>query len=198
MTDQRIRCAALLAVVLGVGTPGQVGSAQASQLRREIAPSPVLSFDLQRDLPGQLFLGGTVGITLPLWNRNQGPLALVGAAEQVRKNEERLLLTRLRNEVVLAHRALVLRREELRAYGEQALGAAADNVDLLRRGWQAGKFDLFRVITAVRELADIRIRYLTILERLWLARIELERAVGGPLDQMTPDLKRTNVPGGAR
>ena len=151
------------------------------RLIREAVPSPILSFDLQRDLPGQEFYGGTLGLPLPLWNRNQGPLAQVSAGEVVQKNEERLLRVRIRNEVALAHRKLMLLRNQEEAFVQTVLPLAERNLDLLRRGWQAGKFDLFRVITASRELAETRLRHLDLLDDLWKASIELERAVGVPI-----------------
>ena len=47
----------------------------------------------------------------------------MAAAEQTRAAEERLLLTRLRNEVTLAQRALLLRREALRTACTKLCGA---------------------------------------------------------------------------
>lgn len=152
-----------------------------SRLRREVVPNLVLSFDWQRDLPGQEFFGGTIGITLPVWNRNQGPLAQLTASELLRRADERLLRTRIFGEVSLAHRKLELLRAQVGEFKKDVLPPAERNIDLLRRGWQAGKFDLFRVITASRELAETRLRLLDLLESLWLAAIELERAVGVPL-----------------
>ncbi|HRI53059.1 MAG TPA: TolC family protein [Pseudomonadota bacterium] len=159
----------------------EVFGSERRRLIRETIPSLVLSFDLQRDLPGQEFYGGSVGIGLPLWNRNQGPLAQVAAGERARQNEERLLRVRIRNEVALAHRKMALLRSQEEAFQKTVLPLAERNLELLRRGWQAGKFDLFRVITASRELAETRLRHLDLLDDLWKASIELERAVGVPI-----------------
>ncbi|MCS6915290.1 MAG: TolC family protein [Myxococcales bacterium] len=155
--------------------------ADRQRLIREALPNPILAFDHQRDLPGQDFYGGTVGLQIPLWNRNQGPLALVQAAETARRNEERLLRLRLEAEVSLALNRLMLLSEQAQSFRLRALPPAEQNLELLQRGWQAGKFDLFRVIVASRELAETRLRYLDILDDLWEAAIELERSVGQPL-----------------
>ena len=155
--------------------------AENRRLLREIVPNPVLSFDYQKDLDGQIFIGGTVGLTLPVWTRNQGGLSQVRAAESNRMVEQRLLLTRIATEVGQAVATLNLRRGQVDSFLREAVPPAERNVDLLRRGWQAGKFDLFRVITALREQAEVRTRYLLMLEQLWLAAISLERAVGDPL-----------------
>lgn len=155
--------------------------AEDRRLIREIVPNPLLSFDWQKDLDGQEFIGGTVGFTLPLWNRNQGARSQVHAAERNRQAEQRLLLTRIAAEVGQTLATLQLRHSQVEAFVRDALPPAQRNVELLRRGWQAGKFDLFRVITALRELAEVRTRYLLMLEQLWLSAISLERAVGESL-----------------
>jgi cobalt-zinc-cadmium efflux system outer membrane protein len=156
-------------------------SSEIGRLRRDAIPNLIVALDYQRDLPGQDFWGGTLGLAFPFWNRNQGPIAQVRSSELQRQAEERLLLTRIRGEVALAHRKLQLLRVQVKDYQKDVLPPAERNIELLRRGWQAGKFDLFRVITASRELTDTRLRLLDLLEDLWLAAIELERSVGTPL-----------------
>jgi cobalt-zinc-cadmium efflux system outer membrane protein len=160
--------------------------AEASRLRRDVVPNPVLSFDWQRDLVGQEFIGGTVGLPIPLWNHNQGGLAQVSAAEKNRLAEQQLLRTRIAAEVAQTFRSLQLRRSQVEAFARDALPYAERNVELLRRGWQAGKFDLFRVITALREQSEVKVRYLQMVEQLWLAAFALERAVGDPLFTGSP------------
>lgn len=167
--------------LLALRTQRRALSAERTRLRREAVPSPILAFDHQRDLPGQDFYGGTVGLTLPLWNRNQGPLSQVAAAELARQAEEDLLLTRIKGEVTLAHKRLLLLISQAQSYRQTVLPPAEENLGLLRRGWQAGKFDLFRVITASRELSETRLRYLELLGELWGAIIDLERSVGTPI-----------------
>ena len=155
--------------------------AEASRVRREVVPNPVLSFDWQRDLEGQEFIGGTVGLQLPVWNHGQGGLAQVSAAEKGRLAEQQLLQTRITAEVAQTFRSLQLRRSQVESFARDALPYAERNVELLRRGWQAGKFNLFRVITALREQSEVKVRYLQMVEQLWLAAFALERAVGEPL-----------------
>ena len=122
-----------------------------------------------------------MGLSFPFWNRNQGPIAQMQATELQRQAEERLLLTRIRGEVMVAHLKLQLLRVQVKEFQKDVLPPAERNIELLRRGWQAGKFDLFRVITASRELTETRLRFLDLLEDLWIAAIELERSVGAPL-----------------
>lgn len=85
---------------------------------------------------------------------------------------------RIVGEVAQAHARVVLLRSQVETFRKDVLPPSENNIDLLQRGWQAGKFDLFRVIAASRELADTRLRGLSLLEELWSAALELERAVG--------------------
>lgn len=148
------------------------------RLKREITPNPIVAFDYQQDLAGQIFVGGTIGLTLPIFQRNQGPLAQVHAQKRVRLQEENVIATRVRVEVTQALHTLRLRQTQIESFARDALPPSEENVELLRRGWQAGKFDLFRVIAALREMTEVKTRYLTMLEQLWLAGITLERASG--------------------
>ena len=130
------------------------------------------SVDLQRDLPGQMFsVGPWVWQVLPIWNRNQGT-AGAGFCGRALQAEQRLLALRIDNEVTLSRRKLLLLRDTVVNYQRDILPPAEQNVELLRRGWQAGKFDLFRVITASRELAEAHIHFLSLQRDLWDAAIE--------------------------
>lgn len=126
-------------------------------------------------------LGGTVGLTLPVWSRNQGALAQLFAQQAQRQSEERLLRNRMMGEVAQAQTRVLLLHRQVEEFQKTVLPPSEGNIELLRRGWQVGKFDLFRVIAASRELADTRLRLLALLEDLWSAAFELERAVGVPL-----------------
>lgn len=152
--------------------------AELVRLRREAIPSPLLFVDLQRDLPGQMYVGGGMGIALPLFRRNQGERAVV-RAEQERIDVERdLVLRDVRLEVARAHRSVEGLEAQLQVMTTQVLPAVEASVGLLTEGWKAGKFDFFRVIQASREAAESRRLYLSILGELWQANIELGRAIG--------------------
>jgi cobalt-zinc-cadmium efflux system outer membrane protein len=154
--------------------------AEVVRLRREAIPSPMLFLGLQRDRPGEEIVRGGVAIPLPLWRRNQGPLALV-RAEQQRTTDERTLVEReLIRDVDVALRAVVSRGEQVRLVQSEMVPAAEAALELLTQGWRAGKFDVFRMIQASREAGDAQRRALEDLGRFWQARIELDRAMGVP------------------
>jgi cobalt-zinc-cadmium efflux system outer membrane protein len=154
--------------------------AQIVRLRREALPSPALFFEVERDLPGQTFVGGGLGIALPVWRRNQGPLASA-RADRARTDDDRALLARqIALEVDRALRDVRARDEQARIQATEVVPAADRARDLLTQGWQAGKFDLFRVIQVSREAGEARRHQIEALGSLWQAAIELDRAMGTP------------------
>ena len=153
--------------------------ATTSRLEREIVPNPTVFLDVAGQQPGQLYVGAGVALPLPLWRRNQGELARVHAERRRLEDEHRLLAREVALEVTTALRDLKTRQAEARLWAERVVPSAEANVELVRQGWLAGKFDLFRVVQVTREAAEARRHQLEVLRELWRARINLERATGG-------------------
>jgi cobalt-zinc-cadmium efflux system outer membrane protein len=150
------------------------------RLRREAIPSPTLFVELQRDLPGQLFVGGGLAVPIPVWRRQQGELALA-RADRWRVQEERTLVERdVALEVERAFQAEAAQHEMSQLLDSEVLPAAEAAVTLMTEGWRAGKFDLFRLLQTSRDASEARRLYLETLGLLWESSIALDRAVGAP------------------
>ena len=153
--------------------------AEIARLRREAIPSPTLFVDVERDRPGQLFLGAGVAIPIPVWRRQQGELALA-RAEKGRLEDERALAAReVALEVERAFQSVGAQSGAVQVMQQEVLPAADAAAGLLTEGWRAGKFDLFRVLQTLRDASEARRLYLETLGELWDATIALDRAVGG-------------------
>jgi cobalt-zinc-cadmium efflux system outer membrane protein len=150
------------------------------RLRRERIPSPTVFVDLERDLPGQLFVGGGLAIPIPVWRRQQGELALAHA-DRFRVQEEQVVVARdVALEVERAFQIEGAQREMATLLDADVLPAADAAVTLMTEGWRAGKFDLFRLLQVTREASLARRLYLETLGLLWESSIELDRALGTP------------------
>jgi len=174
------RARSLRAELKALGASQQAVDATLVRLRREAIPSPTLFLDLQRDLPGQLYLGGGLAVPLPLWRRNQGERALARAERERLDVETRVVEREIDSEVERAHHALSVQARILAGLEKNVLPAAESAVTLTTEGWRAGKFDLFRVIQASREASEARRSQLESLGALWDAAIAVDRAVGSP------------------
>jgi cobalt-zinc-cadmium efflux system outer membrane protein len=148
------------------------------RLRREVVPSPTLFVDVQRQQPGQLYVGGGVALGLPVWRRNQGELARTRAQEDELREEEAIAVHDIAIEVARLCRGVRAHREQATLWTEHIVPAALANVDLVHQGWTAGKFDIFRLVTVAREAGEARTHELQVMGDLWAATIELERATG--------------------
>jgi cobalt-zinc-cadmium efflux system outer membrane protein len=124
---------------------------------------------------------GIIGLNveIPVAQRNQGPLAANARARESMITHLELESRRLAREVMAAYATYEARRLELARLSEKAIPAAERSLSFAEAGWQAGRFDLFRLLTAARDALRVRATRIDVLEETWLARIELERAVGG-------------------
>jgi cobalt-zinc-cadmium efflux system outer membrane protein len=168
--------AELAALTSGIGEI----DADIVRLRREVIPSPTLFVEMQRDLPGQYFIGGGLAVPIPVWRRHQGELALA-RADRSRVVEERTLVERdVALEVERAFQAETAQREMTQLLDREVLPAADAAVTLMTEGWRAGKFDLFRLLQTSRDASEARRLHLETLGLLWESSIALDRAVGAP------------------
>lgn len=125
------------------------------------------------------FIG--VSVELPVAQRNQGPRARVARERDLEETRLEIEGRRIGREVLAVRAAYESRRAELRVIADQAVPAAERTLSLVETGWRAGRFDVFRVTSAARDLARVRAQRLDALEGSWLERGALDRAVGGGL-----------------
>jgi cobalt-zinc-cadmium efflux system outer membrane protein len=124
---------------------------------------------------------GVLGLSveLPVFQRNQGPRAVTEAARATTVERQELQARRIVREVTAIRTAYESRRSELKLITATVVPAAERTLELVEQGWLAGRFDVFRVATAARDLVRVRAARLDALEMAWRARIALDRAAGG-------------------
>jgi cobalt-zinc-cadmium efflux system outer membrane protein len=120
---------------------------------------------------------GQIGLALeiPVAQRNQAPRALAEAQRQTEMTKLTLELRRLRREYDARKKEYAARREELRVLDETAIPAARRNVALVEVGWRAGRFDIFRLTSAMRILSQLLLERVDVLAQAWDDRIQLEK-----------------------
>jgi cobalt-zinc-cadmium efflux system outer membrane protein len=153
--------------------------ARYERLGRERAPrlGAYMGVDAAPVSPVFGFLG--LSIELPVFQRNQGPRAVVDVARATEAERQELQARRILREVAAIYTAYESRRTELTLIAGTAVPAAERTLELVEQGWLAGRFDVFRVATAARDVARVRASRLDALEAAWLSRIALDRAAGG-------------------
>jgi outer membrane protein TolC len=153
--------------------------ARYERLGRERAPKigGWIGVDASPSSPTFGILG--LAIELPFAQRNQGPRAVTDAARATELERQELQARRILREVSGLRAAYESRRAELETIEKTAVPAAVRTLELVEVGWLAGRFDVFRVASAARDVARVRAARLEALEGAWMARIALDRASGG-------------------
>lgn len=150
-----------------------------ARLFREAFPKLtwVMGFDAAPASPVFGFAG--LGVELPIGQRNQGPRAIARAQVETERTRLETELRRVRREVATSRRAYAVRLRQLATLTRDALPAANRNENLVEEGWKAGRFDIFRLTAATRELNRVRRQQLETLLAAWTDYVELQRASGG-------------------
>ena len=124
---------------------------------------------------------GVLGLSveLPVAQRNQGPRAQSARARELAEVDLSLESRQLARAVVAALGSYESSRLELERLSSLAVPAAERTLSFAEAGFQAGRFDVFRLLAAARDSLRVRASRIDAIEAAWIARIALERAVGG-------------------
>ncbi len=123
-------------------------------------------------------VGVSIGVSLPLFNRNRGAIAAARATRERQRHEHGALRLIIEQEVVDAWNALRAAQAAAGHLHDQVLGTLEDNVELLQRSFAAGRIGAADMVTLRRELVAGQREYVETLTDAWLARIHLQMAVG--------------------
>jgi cobalt-zinc-cadmium efflux system outer membrane protein len=145
--------------------------------QRAAWPVPVLRTTYQREEGNNVFLLG-IGLPLPIFQRNQGPIAIAQARTQRLEAEREALAIRIDAEVRVARRRYQAALDGLHILETDAIPAIEDGLRLTQRAFELGQSDLTRVLVVQRELADTRREQFDALVELADAGISLQRALG--------------------
>jgi outer membrane protein, heavy metal efflux system len=155
-----------------------LAEAEIERLRRERYPTIGLAFTMQRDLPTDTWYGVGLSFAPPLAHRNQGAIAQASAGRQRAEALVDVASRGIERQLRRTMESAASRRREL-ALSEGGLVRSAERArDLIQEGWRAGKFDLFRVLQAERELLESRLAQIDAWAAVWAAEIQIDLAVG--------------------
>jgi len=154
-------------------------SATEERLRAEVFPK--VGFYAGLDAAPLSPTYGVLGLSveLPVAQRNQGLRAQSARARESAEADLSLESRLLARAVAGALNSYELSRRELDRLSSQAVPAAERTLSFAEAGFQAGRFDVFRLLAAARDSLRVRASRIDAIEAAWFARIELERAVGG-------------------
>jgi cobalt-zinc-cadmium efflux system outer membrane protein len=150
--------------------------------RRLIIPNPTVSGFAERiaDAPGQFIrvLGGSVNISVPLFDRKQAELTALQAQKQRALYEEKATQLTVEQELRDAIAAYDAARETVQLFESDAVGRIQESFGLIEGSYRSGKTGLIELIVAENDLVSSQSSYLDSLWDYQVARIGVETAVG--------------------
>lgn len=117
-------------------------------------------------------------LELPLFNRQQGPIAEALAKQTQLLAEQTALQQQLLLEVTTAHNAWYASQERLALYQTNLLPKALTIVEKSRRSFEVGKTPIVTAIHAQQALANTQLGYLQAVQALQNAVGQVEEAIG--------------------
>lgn len=120
----------------------------------------------------------SLGVPLPLFNRNQGGIVQAEAEIQVAGADLGKTLNQVENEVDVAYRNLLESRRLVEAFLEGVLDDARSTIAIVERAYGRGGVTLLDLLDAARTSRMIRQSYIEALFNYQRNVIQLENAVG--------------------
>jgi cobalt-zinc-cadmium efflux system outer membrane protein len=124
------------------------------------------------------YFGGSVTITLPVWNQNQGSVAAARAEATAAGRRVELAALTIRQEVDAAFTQYEAAQRSLEIYVRGVRDVARQNLDVVRQSYALGRGSLLDVIAEQRRYIEIEMGYTDVLKQVYTAAVEIERAVG--------------------
>ncbi len=159
-----------------------------SSAKLDIAPDFSVGPFFSQDKAGEseVNFGGSLSMTLPLWNWNQGTIA---HSQALQKQADALLLEARRKveaQIMRSYRFLQLNRKLLEATPEKTISNLRSAADLADRQYRTGAIPVALYIEVQREfLNSLKIRHETFLQ-LWSNRLDLDLLTSGALTEPSP------------
>lgn len=159
-----------------------IGQALALRTKTRYVPVEIkLGLSTERETEGQRVTGPTLDLELPIFNQGQGEIARLSAEYRQAQRKLEALALEIRSEVREARAQLIAARDLTAFIGKRLLPTQQQALNLTLQQYNfmlKGAYDL--LLAKQNEVAAER-SYIEAWRDYWVARAELERAVGGSL-----------------
>jgi outer membrane protein, heavy metal efflux system len=141
--------------------------------------------EFERETDGQWRIGPTLSLPLPLFD--QGQAKMTRAQSMLRQSEERCLalVADVRAQVRVARMKLSSAREKVMLYRDEALPIEQDVMHQMQLQYNGMYVGVFQLLQAKEEQLNTSREYIEALRDYWIARAELEQAIGSRLPAVT-------------
>ncbi|MGB8342865.1 MAG: TolC family protein [Chthoniobacterales bacterium] len=161
-----------------------IGQSLALRTKTRYVPMEIkVGVDTERETDGQRVTGPTLDLELPIFNQGQGEIAKLTAQYRQAQRELEARMVNVRSEVREARDQMITARDLTSYVGKKLLPTQQQALNFTLQQYNymlKGAYDL--LLAKQNEVAAER-SYVEAWRDYWIARAELERAVGGKLNQ---------------
>lgn len=135
----------------------------------------------EREKNGEYSIGPSIDVPIPIFN--QGQAAVARGGEKLRQSQQRYLALAadIRSDVRSARDRMVLARQQVEYFKSTALPARTRVIEEAQLEYNAMQIGPFQLLQAKQEEVKTGAESVEALRDYWVARSELEKAVGGSL-----------------
>lgn len=149
---------------------------------RDAFPKPAVGVAYGREAeaagPTNHIVVATLGLSLPIWRRNQGERARASAGDALARARYRALKQTLPTRVARASRSLTAAAKRIAVYGREVIPAFQRSLAMIGRAYSEGKVDVLQVMVARSRFLEIYRGTLDAYEDYYKAHAALEAVVG--------------------
>jgi outer membrane protein, heavy metal efflux system len=160
---------------------GSIAAALRLKEHTRFIPGVTLGVDTERTPDGQRVTGPTLDLELPLFDQGQPAVARLAAEYRQARDNYQALEVNVRSEVRQSRDALLAAREAAEFSGEHLLPLQAKILHETLLQYNAMQKSSYDLLLAKQSEETVVQEYVASLRDYWIARAELERAVGGRL-----------------
>src|SRR5213080_2056249 len=135
----------------------------------------------EREISGEYAVGPSVNVPIPIFN--QGQAAVARSSAKLRQSEQRYLALAadIRSDVRAARDKMLLSRRQVEYFKSTALPTRTRVTEESQLEYNAMQIGPFQLLQAKQEEVKTGAESVEVLRDYWVARAELEKAVGGSL-----------------
>lgn len=154
-----------------------------------------LGGDYEREPDGD-FLGPTASLELPIFDQKQADVARREAGARRAEAHLHALAVDVRSEVREAHARMLFSRNLAEHYRDVVIPRRERRVALVQEQYDAMLMGVYQLIQAKQDEIDAYREYIEATRDYWIARAELDRAIGGQLADDPPAEAAKATPSG--
>jgi cobalt-zinc-cadmium efflux system outer membrane protein len=156
---------------------------EATLAKVEALPPVTVGFRRAEEQRGESFTGIKVGIGVPVFDQNRARIQETRALREQAEAQFEATKLQVFREVRTAYNNLKLLKERVDIYDQKMKPKLEKNLEAYNEAYQNGQASFFEILVNQRQYFQAKGNYLTTLNEYDQAAAELERVIGGKLEE---------------